>query len=145
MPLQARCSHSTEPKLELEACALAYVMTIHSLGGPCRCRQQWAGYAQAAHAIKKRKNAKVNNSCMKRKGPTSQRGIAHSCNNPEEGLLNDPAVSDQSFSTLSHRESQEVEDLCAIPPRIGVAILSLALVKEPVHLHGGGQGLLKLL
>lgn len=35
----------------------------------------------------------------------------------------------------THREREVVEHLCAVPPSVGVAILSLALVIEAVHLH----------
>lgn len=37
----------------------------------------------------------------------------------------------------SHREGEEVKDLCAVAPGICIAVLSLALVIEAVHLHTG--------
>ena len=38
-------------------------------------------------------------------------------------------------SHVAHRQCEEIENLCAVPPRVGIAILSLALVVEAVHLH----------
>ncbi len=63
-PCRACCSNSTEPKPDLEACALAYVMTIHRWGS--RQMQADAGSngqamqqaAQVVHAVKKNKKRK---------------------------------------------------------------------------------------
>ena len=35
----------------------------------------------------------------------------------------------------THRQGEEVEDFGAVPPRIGIAVLALALVVEAIHLR----------
>lgn len=40
---------------------------------------------------------------------------------------------------MAYREGQKVKHFCAIPPGIRIAILPLALVIEPIHLHTMGR------
>ena len=44
----------------------------------------------------------------------------------------------EAASWLSYRQRQEVKDLCAVSPRIGVAVLSLAFIIEAINLHHAG-------
>ncbi len=41
----------------------------------------------------------------------------------------------QPMVHVAHRQGEEVEDLCAVPPCIGIAVLPLALVVESIHLR----------
>ena len=43
---------------------------------------------------------------------------------------------------ITHRQRQVVEHLCAVPPRIGVAVLALTLVVEAIHLCSQHAGVL---